>query len=441
MKTDLPQKLNTQLVAKNLDLSKFSRGETADQKKELTAYFSSLVSIGIAEKIGENLFKATANPDTLMKVGKGVGSAVMGDKGIVKQSEFVKHGFYGITPMLLFQSMSVITGQYYLHNINQNLKSLVTQVDRLISYNKDKDLSKLKVAFNMVEELFLKSIYDNHEYGLVLNKTKEIEELSEFCNIKISSTRNELNFLYKKFKNDDYHLQCEDITQNRPWYDILTPDIISELNIELSSKISSEKRMKRYYIRESKKSPEEAKLYCEEKIIEIEREYRGKIHHLEKTFRDVEDVRNFKTISKRKKELAKLLESTELFYYVELKTMIDFILVQLKVLKLKILLTLEKNDKNIYEMENLYSLISDNSLSEFFTPQNKFITNFEHKILSFLNSSSQKFEGPVYNRFTEIKNVFSQIQTNVKKQEDLQKNSELYFTLKDDESSYIILNK
>ena len=61
-----------------------------------------------------NVFLATANPATLMTIGTGVGSAVMGPSGIIAQAPFVAASsamLPVVAPLMLFMTVSsVITG-------------------------------------------------------------------------------------------------------------------------------------------------------------------------------------------------------------------------------------------------------------------------------------------------------------------------------------------
>ena len=58
-----------------------------------------------------NVFLATANPATLMTIGSGVGSAVMGSTGIVAQAPFIAAGsalMPVVTPVVLFTTVSSV---------------------------------------------------------------------------------------------------------------------------------------------------------------------------------------------------------------------------------------------------------------------------------------------------------------------------------------------
>ena len=71
-------------------------------------------STAASSLLAGNVFLATVNPQTLMTIGTGVGSAVMGSTGVVAQAPFVAAStalIPVVAPVLLFMTVSsVITG-------------------------------------------------------------------------------------------------------------------------------------------------------------------------------------------------------------------------------------------------------------------------------------------------------------------------------------------
>lgn len=64
-------------------------GGVASPKTILSLLGTGTGAIGLAGAASGQLFMATANPATLMSIGNGVGSAVMGASGIVSQAPFL----------------------------------------------------------------------------------------------------------------------------------------------------------------------------------------------------------------------------------------------------------------------------------------------------------------------------------------------------------------
>ncbi len=82
-----------------------------------------------------SLFIATANPATLMSIGGGVGSAVIGAAGIVGQAPFVAAGSAAapvVLPLLAFQVMNTVTVLTALRPIFTKLDELKRSLNRSI---------------------------------------------------------------------------------------------------------------------------------------------------------------------------------------------------------------------------------------------------------------------------------------------------------------------
>lgn len=434
-------------LPKKKDISKFTKASSNEEKTDLTNYFSTLISLKIAKELGDNLFTATANPEHLMKIRNGVGSAVMGENGITQHAEFVKHGFLGITPILVFQSLSIATGQYYLHNINQNLKSIKDNVESLVLLHKEKDISKMKTIFQGMEELFNNNFYDKHELSLVNQYIDNVRELKNYNLVQMEKTREKLNKMYLDFKKEDYLLQCQDISPNKPWYDIFTSDVISELKFERDSKIRVKERFRRYmdlhnledHENKHSQSTEEYK----EEILKIKEEYHHKIKALEANFRDVTVLRTQSVIKKRHDQLKKLIEDSDLYHVLNLQTMTEFLEAQLTILKIKILLSLDKDKKVLQDLNSLFEQINQGKLNSLMASTDDFISSFEHYILDYLKADNidSKFMQPTFDEFINAKQNFIYLNDEIKKQENLINNSKLYFTIKDGEPSYSIINQ
>ena len=74
-----------------------------------------------------NVFLATANPATLMTIGSGVGSAVMGPTGIVATAPFVAASsalIPVVAPMMLFTTVSSVMMSARLDRVQKTLGRL-----------------------------------------------------------------------------------------------------------------------------------------------------------------------------------------------------------------------------------------------------------------------------------------------------------------------------
>jgi len=92
-------------------------------------------ALGISAAASGTLFIATANPATLMAIGNGVGSAVMGTGGIVAQAPFIPVAgalMPVLAPLLAFQVLSTVVILNEFKIINKKLDILQESIDRLV---------------------------------------------------------------------------------------------------------------------------------------------------------------------------------------------------------------------------------------------------------------------------------------------------------------------
>lgn len=211
--TNIKSILKNSSTPKSVDLRNYEKFENEKLYNLTSVAMNSLVEVGIAVKITENLFRATANPDTLMKLGDTYGSAVMGNSGITRQAGFVRADLIDILPSLGFQAAAMATGQYYLHNINENLKTIEGRIDKILSYLKNREFATVISAKNKLQfynqkkkftELHLKDIYE------ILNNLEVIVEASKL-NLKQVNSDLE-NYLKALVENDSYKEMLSQVT-------------------------------------------------------------------------------------------------------------------------------------------------------------------------------------------------------------------------------------
>ena len=91
-------------------------------------------SAAASSLLAGNVFLATANPATLMTIGTGVGSAVMGPSGIVAQAPFVAVSsalLSVVAPVMLFMTVSAIVTGARLDRMQTTLEALSYVLERL----------------------------------------------------------------------------------------------------------------------------------------------------------------------------------------------------------------------------------------------------------------------------------------------------------------------
>lgn len=148
--------------------SEFSKNSGAISSKSILGLLGGAgVSAGGSVALSSQLFIATANPASLMQVGGGVGSAVMGSGGIVGQAAFVPAAGAVLPvalPVIAFQAMNTLVMLKQFNIVNKKLDIL------------DKNIRKI---LQRDEALFA---------GEILFATKQLDTLDEQLSISKSFT-------------------------------------------------------------------------------------------------------------------------------------------------------------------------------------------------------------------------------------------------------------
>ena len=103
-----------------------------------------------------NVFLATANPATLMTIGGGVGSAVMGPTGIVSQAPFVAASsalMPVVAPVMLFATVSSVMVCTRLDRAQRTLGRLYEVVERVRRLLDAEDYARFEAAAERIEEI------------------------------------------------------------------------------------------------------------------------------------------------------------------------------------------------------------------------------------------------------------------------------------------------
>ncbi len=113
-------------------------------------------ALGLAAATSGTLFMATANPATLMAIGNGVGSAVMGAGGIVGQAPFIalSGAIMPIAaPLLAFQALSTIMVLQQFKTVNEKLDKIQQEVSRILQRYEATFIGELISAGSRLEAL------------------------------------------------------------------------------------------------------------------------------------------------------------------------------------------------------------------------------------------------------------------------------------------------
>jgi|GEM_PF-2505245 len=115
---------------------------------------NSLIAVGV-----KGTFRATADPMTLVRYADGSYSAMVKGAGgkIAKHQGFVPTDAAKVfAPIVVFQVLSIVTGQYYLHGIAKQLNDISAKLDKLIMYHHNERTAKLKTYCQTLQDLLSK---------------------------------------------------------------------------------------------------------------------------------------------------------------------------------------------------------------------------------------------------------------------------------------------
>lgn len=173
---------------------------------------------GIVSLNPNGLFTATANPAVLTKLADGTFSTMIhGPRGIASHAGFNAASASVFAPIIVFQAMSMVTGQYYLNGITRQLKSIDKKVNKLIELHHATRLSKISYTIKMIDSLYKTSfpnIEDLVALRLMQNDIGVIHEeyvrqisninLDDFKHLDETFTKNRISELFEKVADADF---------------------------------------------------------------------------------------------------------------------------------------------------------------------------------------------------------------------------------------------
>ena len=135
-----------------------------------------------------NVFLATANPATLMTIGAGVGSAVMGPAGIIAQAPFVAASsalMPVVAPVMLFMTVSSVMTGARLDRLQRAVGALSEGVERVRHLMEAEDHARLVGAAEHLDE-----VGSQFEHG---------QRFTDGMKNELVSARSEVKWLRRKF--------------------------------------------------------------------------------------------------------------------------------------------------------------------------------------------------------------------------------------------------
>jgi hypothetical protein len=156
--------------------------------KTISTLLSAGSSIGLSGAVSGQLFMATANPATLMTIGNGVGSAVMGAGGIVAQAPFIP--IAGVimpvaAPLVAFQAISTIMILNEFKAVNKKLDDIKSLIERSIERDEATNIGIIFSALNRLDEI-------EEEYVIT-------KKFSQDMIIRLNLLENSINPLFERY--------------------------------------------------------------------------------------------------------------------------------------------------------------------------------------------------------------------------------------------------
>lgn len=100
----------------------------------------------------KGLFTAIVNPEMLTKFADGTFSTMIhGADGIAQHAGFQAASASVFAPIILFQAMSMITGQYYLNGITKQLSAIDNKLSKLIKLHHVERIATIRYAVSLLK--------------------------------------------------------------------------------------------------------------------------------------------------------------------------------------------------------------------------------------------------------------------------------------------------
>jgi hypothetical protein len=163
-------------------------------------------ALGLSAAASGQLFLATANPTTLMAIGNGVGSAVMGAGGITGHAPFIPlaGGIMPVAaPLLAFQAITTIMLMNEFKSIHEKLNHIEKSINRIVQRSEATLIGEIISASKRIEEIELEFAICNQFTPAMIIRLALVED-------KVSPIFERYKFLYEA-QSIDKHVTVEDL--------------------------------------------------------------------------------------------------------------------------------------------------------------------------------------------------------------------------------------
>ena len=190
-----------------LGTGKYIKDQMSISPKILSSLMLSSGAAGMVASaaMSSSLFMATANPATLMQIGKGVGSAVMGAGGIVGQAAFipVASSLPVVAPIMAMQALSTVVMLHQFNAMDKKLDAIKGSIDKMLARQEVTKVAELFAAVHVIDEIYLQYGQTGHfstdmlirlalaeRDAMILSRRYEMLENSEASNSAVNDFAN-----------------------------------------------------------------------------------------------------------------------------------------------------------------------------------------------------------------------------------------------------------
>ncbi|MDB1653535.1 hypothetical protein ABQE22_10825 [Enterococcus durans] len=165
----------------------------------------------LAQAAPNGLFTTSVSPEKLSKFADGSYSTMVrnaakklvGHQGFVEVTDVIK-----ANPMVAIsasmQAMALVSGQYYLHQINAQMESISERIDELINYHHDEKIGLLLTVKDRLLKIASKQNADDHDIGEIRTLLKDAKNVYEEYRVRLLRQLEELeDFKSKAFFEKD----------------------------------------------------------------------------------------------------------------------------------------------------------------------------------------------------------------------------------------------
>lgn len=204
LKNDNIDKLNT-IKFLDIDFNRISTVDgTSNYKQFSPGNISSLITTTAGQGIyigtqATQLFKATVDIETLMRYSTGAYSSIVQEGGRYSAHHgFISVGMKVFTPIIIFQTISIITGQYFFNILNKQLNDINKKTSKILQLLEIEKQAKIKVAHKTLDTFNNLENIVSDDLSLICDIIHEIDVLKEEYVIRVD---NEKSNIYSQINN------------------------------------------------------------------------------------------------------------------------------------------------------------------------------------------------------------------------------------------------